>query len=84
MMEDREEEFKQFVEDTKASFDKLDLQGLRQSIKAKKLDLEVYEFNVFSQMRPGGSSNVNAGTCWEFFINLLKYRFGKSGSVKSE
>ena len=53
-------------------------------IKAKKLGLEVYEFNVLSQMREGGSSNVNAGTCWEFIINLLKYRFGKAGSIKSE
>ncbi len=53
-------------------------------IKAKKLGLEVYEFNVLSQMREGGSSNVNAGTCWEFIINLLKYRFGRAGSIKSE
>ena len=41
-------------------------------IKAKKLGLEVYEFNVMSQMREGGSSNVNKGTCWEFIVNLLK------------
>jgi len=53
-------------------------------IKAKKLGLEVHEFNVLSQMREGGSSNVNAGTCWEFVVNLLKYRFGKSGRIESE
>jgi glycosyltransferase involved in cell wall biosynthesis len=53
-------------------------------IKAKRLGLEVYEFNVMSQMREGGSSNVNTGTCWEFIINLLKYRFGIKGNEKSE
>jgi hypothetical protein len=52
-------------------------------IKAKKLGLEVYEFNVLAQMREGGTSNVNACTCWEFIINLLKYRFGREGSIKS-
>ena len=53
-------------------------------IKAKKLGLGVYEFNVLSRMREGGSSNVNAGTCWEFVINLLRYRFGKAGRIESE
>ncbi len=53
-------------------------------IKARKLGLEVYEFNVLSQMREGGSSNVNAGTCWEFIVNLLKYRFGGALNIKSE
>jgi glycosyltransferase involved in cell wall biosynthesis len=53
-------------------------------IKAKKLGLGVFEFNVLSQMREGGSSNVNAGTCWEFIVNLLKYRFGKAGRIETE
>jgi hypothetical protein len=45
-------------------------------IKAKRLGLPVYEFNVIAQMREGGSSHVHPGTCWEFIVNLLKYRFG--------
>jgi hypothetical protein len=56
-------------------------------IKAKRMGLEVYEFNVMAQMREGGSSNVNSNTCWEFIINLLKYRFwgaGKLGVLPSE
>lgn len=46
-------------------------------IKSKWLGLEVFEFNIFAQMREGGNSNVNTGTLWEFFVNILKYRFGK-------
>lgn len=46
-------------------------------IKSKWLGLEVYEFNIFAQMREGGNSNVNTGTLWEFFVNILKYRLGK-------
>lgn len=45
-------------------------------IKAKRLELEVLEFNVLAQMREGGSSNVRVSTCWEFLVNLLRYRFG--------
>lgn len=45
-------------------------------IKAKRLGLGVFEMNVFAQMRPGGTSNVNAGTCAEFLANLLRYRLG--------
>jgi len=50
-------------------------------IKAKSMGLEVYEFNVIAQMREGGTSHVRAETCWEFVMNLLKYRFGKKGRV---
>lgn len=46
-------------------------------IKAKRLGLEVLEFNVMAQMREGGKSNVRAGTCWEFLENLFRYRFGE-------
>jgi hypothetical protein len=46
-------------------------------IKSKWLGLEVYEFNIFAQMREGGRSNVCIGAFLEFFINILKYRFGK-------
>ncbi len=53
-------------------------------IKAKWLGLEVYEFNVMAQMREGGTSHVRPGTCWEFIVNLLKYRFGGAGRVQVE
>jgi glycosyltransferase involved in cell wall biosynthesis len=45
-------------------------------IKAKQLGLDVFEMNVIAQMREGGASHVRMGTCWEFVINLFKYRFG--------
>ncbi len=48
-------------------------------IKAKRLSLDVFEFNVIAQMREGGTSNVRPSTCWEFIVNLLKYRFGGGG-----
>lgn len=47
-------------------------------IKAKRLDLPVYEFNVLGQMRAEGLSHVRGSTMWEFFKNLMKYRFDKS------
>jgi hypothetical protein len=45
-------------------------------IKAKALKLNVIELNVFAQMREGGRSNVRPSTCWEFAVNLMRYRFG--------
>ena len=45
-------------------------------IKAKRMGLDVFELNVFAQMRPEGTSNVRAATCWEFLVNLFKHRFG--------
>ncbi|HET6278332.1 MAG TPA: glycosyltransferase family 2 protein [Candidatus Polarisedimenticolia bacterium] len=45
-------------------------------IKAKRLALPVIEMNIMAQMREGGKSNVRPGTCWEFVLNLLRYRFG--------
>ena len=45
-------------------------------IKAKRLGLTVFEMNVLAQMRGGGTSHVRPGTCWEFLLNLFKYRLG--------
>lgn len=44
-------------------------------IKAHHLGLRVLELNVFARMRGTGLSNVRASTCWEFFRELLIYRF---------
>lgn len=46
-------------------------------IKAKRLGLPVYEFNVLGQMRAEGFSHVRTSTLWEFLKNLLKYRFDR-------
>jgi hypothetical protein len=43
-------------------------------IKTQALGIRVIEFNVFARLRGAGVSHVKAGTCWEFFSNLLKYR----------
>jgi glycosyltransferase involved in cell wall biosynthesis len=43
-------------------------------IKAKSLGLPVFELNVFSQMRSEGRSNVKPTTCYEFVMNMLRYR----------
>jgi len=45
-------------------------------IKSHALGMRVIEFNVFARMRGAGVSHVKPGTCWEFFLNLAKYRFG--------
>ncbi len=45
-------------------------------IKARHLRVPVLEMNVFARMRGNGLSHVRAGTCWEFFKNLLLYRSG--------
>jgi glycosyltransferase involved in cell wall biosynthesis len=44
-------------------------------IKAHHMGLRVLELNVFARMRGTGLSNVRASTCWEFFRDLLVYRF---------
>lgn len=44
-------------------------------IKAHYLGLRVLELNVFARMRGNGLSHVRATTCWEFFRDLLVYRF---------
>ena len=47
-------------------------------IKAHRLGLRVFEVNVFARMRSNGLSHVRAGTCWEFFWNLLRARLTPS------
>ncbi len=44
-------------------------------IKAYYMGIRVHEFNVFARMRGSGLSHVRVGTCWEFFRNLIVYRF---------
>lgn len=51
-------------------------------IKAKQMKLPVLEMNVLAFMREGGSSNVRSSTCWEFFGNMLSYRFGLKGAIR--
>ncbi|MGD9645530.1 MAG: glycosyltransferase family 2 protein [Pirellulales bacterium] len=51
-------------------------------IKARHLGLPVIEINVLAQMRRGGKSNVNAHTCWEFVVNLCRWRLGGVGHLQ--
>lgn len=44
-------------------------------IKAHHMGLRVLEVNVFARMRGTGLSHVRASTCWEFFLELMRYRF---------
>jgi len=46
-------------------------------IKAHWMDVRVLELNVFARMRGNGLSHVRPETCWEFFRNLLHYRFSR-------
>ena len=45
-------------------------------IKAQYMGVRILELNVFARMRGSGLSHVRLTTCWEFFKNLLIYRFG--------
>jgi glycosyltransferase involved in cell wall biosynthesis len=45
-------------------------------IKAHYLGVRVLEMNVFARMRSNGLSHVRPSACAEFFLNLLRYRFG--------
>jgi glycosyltransferase involved in cell wall biosynthesis len=45
-------------------------------VKAHYLNVRVLEMNVFARMRSHGLSHVRASTCWEFFVNLLRFKFG--------
>lgn len=45
-------------------------------IKAHYLGVRVLEMNVFARMRSNGLSHVRASACIEFFMNLMRYRFG--------
>ena len=44
-------------------------------IKAHYMGLRILEFSVFARMRGSGLSHVRPGHCWEFFRQLLVYRF---------
>jgi glycosyltransferase involved in cell wall biosynthesis len=44
-------------------------------IKARYMGLRVVELNVFARMRGTGLSHVRMSTCWQFFRDLLIYRF---------
>lgn len=62
--------------------DEMDLQSRQwfldpeMMIKARYMGVRVLETNVFARMRGNGLSHVRASTCWEFFRDLLSYRFG--------
>ena len=45
-------------------------------IKAHYLGVRVLEMNVFARMRSNGLSHVRPSAMVEFFMNLMKYRFG--------
>jgi glycosyltransferase involved in cell wall biosynthesis len=47
-------------------------------IKAHCLGVRILELNVFARMRGSGLSHVRLGTCWEFFLNLLRFRFSSA------
>lgn len=47
-------------------------------IKAHYMGIRVLELNVFARIRGGGLSHVRASTCWDFFRNLLIFRFSPS------
>jgi glycosyltransferase involved in cell wall biosynthesis len=47
-------------------------------VKAHYLGVRVIEMNVFARMRSNGLSHVRANTCLEFFLNLLRFRFGST------
>jgi len=53
-------------------------------IKAKRLGLPVIEINVLAKMREGGKSNVGLATCWEFVVNLLRWRLTGVGELERE
>lgn len=47
-------------------------------VKSHYLGVRVLEMNVFARMRGNGLSHVRATTCWEFFRNLLRFRFSRA------
>jgi glycosyltransferase involved in cell wall biosynthesis len=50
-------------------------------IKGHYMGLRVLEFNVFGRMRGNGLSHVRPAACWEFFYNLLGFRFSRQLSL---
>ena len=45
-------------------------------VKAHYLGVRVIEVNVFARMRSNGMSNIRASSVVEFFLGLLRYKFG--------
>ena len=45
-------------------------------VKAHYMGVRVLEMNVFARMRGNGLSHIRGSTCWEFFRNLLGFKFG--------
>lgn len=45
-------------------------------IKSHYMGVRVLEMNVFARMRGNGLSHVRGSTAWEFFVKLLRMRFG--------
>ena len=45
-------------------------------VKAHYMGVRVIEMNVFARMRGNGLSHIRGSTCWEFFRNLLGFKFG--------
>lgn len=46
-------------------------------VKTHYLGVRVLEMNVFARMRGNGLSHVRPSTCWEFFRNLVRFRFSR-------
>jgi len=46
-------------------------------VKAHYMGARVLEFNVFARMRSNGLSHVHVSTVWEFFRNLIRFRFSR-------
>jgi glycosyltransferase involved in cell wall biosynthesis len=53
-------------------------------LKAHCMGIRIMEFNVFARMRGNGLSHVHPGTCWEFFTNLLVFRFSRKWTKNIE
>ena len=66
----------------RAVLDQLDLQSKEWfldpeiMVKAHYMGVRVLEMNVFARMRGNGLSHVRGSTCLEFFVNLLRFKFG--------
>lgn len=46
-------------------------------LKAHYMGVRILEVNVFARMRSNGLSHVRVWTCWEFFRNVLLFRFSR-------
>ena len=50
-------------------------------IKAHLMGLKLFEINVFSRMREGGTSHVQTTTALQFFSRLIQFKFGRTLKV---